>query len=236
MVEEQVPPQRVIIMRKFAFVLIWLMCLSLACNTTIKYKDDVGFLVSAQANSPEFPIYIQNKLCRDMDGNLGACTKRIKSNESVNIKFDPQPYAYTIHLYCSKDTNINFSQDVKAGDTFNYSIQPSQFNTLRSFTCVGEIFPLDRVRPVSAKFEVRFIVFDEIYTNREQAYLVQDKKGRNWLVLGQYAKNSRVYDCLKNKCEWKDYLEETIVRVYSPEKVLAYSQSYAMRYNLFGNW
>ena len=208
---------------------------SFSCQT-IKYLDDLGFSVSAMANSPEWPVYINGKFCRDIDGIMGLCSKRVKSNESVSIKFEKQSYDYRVHLQCSKDTGIDFSVDVPKINLlpYEYVIKPEQFSTLRSFTCIGEIFPGDRTEPTSAKFEIRIMVVDASYAVREIMNLYK-YKGKDYLLLGQHAKYSIVYDHKNGKEIRRTYKQETMVQIDDPSNVRALSESFSMRFNSYGN-
>ncbi len=197
-----------------------------SCNS-LPYKDDVGFLVSAQANSPEFPVYINGKLCTDMEGFVGLCSKRIRSTEDVTFKFDPQSYPYLLTVSCTQGVTPVPPATVPAGDRFTFTIKAEDFSQFRSFTCIGEVGPQDRSPPISAKFRVTFVVVDSEYVQRERIYLKKDGK-KNYVVLGQHAKDSWV----KDSNGWHRFKKMTFVQVFGdPSNVKAYSQSYAMRMN-----
>lgn len=207
-------------------ILAWL-CPSCA---SLKYSDDVGFLVSAQADSPEFPVFINGKICKDTDGIPGLCSKRIRSNEPLVIKMDPRPYAYTIRMACTKELGESQAFAVPKNAPFEHAIAPEKFSSLKSFICIGEIFPDDRDLPISAKWEFRAKVEDRIYAQRETPY-IRAKGKKNYLVLGQYAKFSNVFD----EGQWKAYKEKTIVEIKGdPAKVVAYSESFNCRFNSIG--
>src|SRR5574343_458180 len=118
---------------------------------SIKYKDAVGFLSSAQANSPEQFVLVNGKPCIDMDGIPGLCAKRIASNQTISFKFERQQYAYRVSIKCTAETGVNASWDVRQGEAFEYKITPDKFSPLRLFTCIGDIFPGDRSDPISSK-------------------------------------------------------------------------------------
>ena len=212
----------------FAATILW-MCAIVACSS-IKYKDDLGFLVSAQANSTEYPIHVNGKLCIDLDGQTGLCSKRVKSNEPVTFSVDPQPYSYKFQITCSKGTGIEKeSRDVESNKSFEFKILPAQFDTLLVFSCVGNVYPADRPQPMAAKFRVQINVYDAEYTGREEMYVTK-KQGKNVLVLGTHARTSFVND----GAGWKRYTEKTYVEVKNPATVVAWSESYNMRYNGYG--
>jgi hypothetical protein len=207
-----------------AFVAIFLAC------TTIPYSDDSGFLVSAQADSPEFPVFINGKICKDTDGIPGLCSKRVKSDEPVTFRMDPRPYSYTLQLACTKDLGVSQSFSVEKGQEFSFVITPDKFSTLRSFICIGEVLPGDRDFPVSAKWETRIKVVDQAYVQRETAYFMTKKK-RTFLILGEHAETSMVFD----QGEWKEYKKKTAVEIKGdPTKVQAFSESHNMRFNSVG--
>jgi hypothetical protein len=198
--------------------------LFVAC-TTIPYQDDTGFLVSAQANSPEFPVYLNGSLCKDVDGNAGLCSKRIKSTDNLTIHFDAQTYAYQLTMSCTSPMDIA-AATVAVNQPFDLVITPAQMASLPSFVCIGEIFPADRNSPVSAKFEIRVVVYDSNYLAREA--ITFEKKGLdNYLVLGQYARSAWVND----GSGWKQYTKTTEVKIPDPTTVQAYSESFSMRFN-----
>jgi hypothetical protein len=201
----------------FALALLFTACMSLP------YKDDTGFLVSAQADSPEFPVYVNGTLCKDLDNNPGLCSKRLKSNEALAFHFDPQTYAYDLTIACTSPLTVPAST-VPSGVPFDLTISPTDFPPGDSFICIGEVLPQDRPQPLSAKWEVRVVIFDSAYEARESIFY-----SKPYLVLGTYARSSWVFDGSK----WKQYKSKTYVKVDDPTKVQAYSESYAERFNFF---
>jgi len=200
----------------------------LAC-TSLPYKDDVGFLVSAQADSPEFPVYINGHLCTDMEGSIGLCSKRVKSNEDVTFKFDAQSYPYLLTVACPNGVTPVQPASVPAGQPFSFSLPASAFSNFRTFVCIGEVSPQDRTPPISAKFEVTITVVDAQYSARESIY-VSKQGSDSFLVLGQFARLAKVY--MDGK--WSNHSQDTMVKISGdPSKVKAYSESYAMRFNFF---
>ena len=210
----------------------FLLIFSCSC-VSIAYLDDLGFTPSAVANSPEFPVYVNNKLCKDVDGIPGACTKRIKSNENITIKIDPLQYGYTFQLQCSKETGIDISQDVGSDKNFSYVINYPSFSSLRMFTCIGAIYPTDRSFPVSSKFEIRFVVVNRDYVSREEMRLY-DYKGKSYLVLGSHAHYATVWDEINGKKIKSTFRNKSVCRVYNPDKVIAFSESMQARFNFYG--
>ena len=199
---------------------VWVGTMGMSSCSSIPYKDDVSFLNSSQSGSYEYPAYVAGKVCKDMDGNIGACVKQVSGNKAVNFVIDPQSYSYTLQFKCSK-IGVSWDKDVPAGQRFPWSLPPESFSKEVSFTCEGEVFPHDRPNSDSAKFQIRILVVDPSYNKREVIHVVE-----GYLVLGQYAKFSRV--CYSNQT-CKRYKKETAVK----EKgvVFAYSESERMRFN-----
>jgi len=199
---------------------------------SLKYSDDLRFLNSAVANSPELYISINGKMCKDMEGKIGLCSKRIKSNETVKITFEKQPYVYTVHVQCSNQTGIDYSRKVLTSEQFLFEIKPSQYSTLRMFTCLVEVQPDDRAEGVSALAEIRFMVVDYAYVPREEMR-IYSHKGKDYLVLGANAKHSIVYETNQQNQEVrKTYKEKTILRINNNrKKIRAFSESFSMRIN-----
>lgn len=184
--------------------------------------------MSAQADSPEFVVYVNGKLCKDTDGIPGLCSKRIRSNEDVLLHFDPLPYAWHMTLDCGNVGPFPPIQEV-ANAAHEILITRAQFVSFKSFTCIGEIFPEDRPQPLSAKWELRAKIVDAQYEAREQI-TEETKDGRTYLVLGQFARSAWVFDEGKWSKHWKD----TIVEIKgNPHHVQAWSESYQMRVNTF---
>jgi hypothetical protein len=207
------------------------MGLILVACSTLPYQDDTGFLVSAQANSPEFPVYIGGSVCKDMDGNPGLCSKRIKSTDDVKIHFDAQSYSYNLTVSCTNPIVVP-SVSVAENQAYDLVIPNAEFSGpgLLSFVCIGEVFPQDRTQPLSAKFEVRIVVTDASYQAREAVYIAKDTGGGNTLVLGEYARDAWVFDNGK----WSKHSKDTQVSIKGdPTQVQAYSGSYQMRFNYF---
>lgn len=215
--------------RHTAFYFIALVIVLTAC-ASIKYADDAAFTASAWGNSPEFPVWVNGKLCVDTDGIPGMCSKRVKANEPLTYRLEARPYAYTLRVACPKEMGESFGVDVEAGKPFDHTITPDKYPTARSFVCIGEIFPQDRGEPISAKWEFRAKVVDPNYTMRETPYIAKKGK-RSFLIAGQYARSVDVYD----QGEWKHHDRAPVVEIKGdPEKVLAFSESFVMRFNSYG--
>ena len=203
-------------------ILLLTIFLLTACSCQpIKYSSDVGFLNSAQANSMEFLVRLNGSPCMDMDGKVGLCARRIANNESLIFTQGKRPYGYRIYLKCSNSVGVDESFDILPNAPFKYEIKPEKLEGVKSFTCIGEIFPFDRDQEISALWSARIIVLDNKYTKRETIYKIKKRK-KDYLVMGKHAK----YVFLNG--DWKN--KKTTVRVKG-NKNLAYSESERMRFN-----
>jgi len=201
----------------------------IAACTQLAYKDDTGFLVSAQANSPEYPVYINGKMCVDTEGYPGACTKRIGSTEDAVFKFDPQPYAYLLSVACGGGIKVP-SATVPKDQPYAFTITADQMASVRTFVCIGQVSPQDRSPSVPASFNVTIVITDARYVAREKPFITSDH-GTPYLVLGEFARDAWVYD----DGEWSEHSEEPMVEIEGdPKEVRAYSSSFNMRFNYFG--
>lgn len=197
-----------------------------AACTSLQYREDTGFLVSAQADSPEFPVYANTHLCTDMEGYAGLCSKRLPSGQDLALTFDPQQYDYLVNIRCSGGIEPS-SISVAKGFSGKVTIPASEFSSLREFICEGYVQPQDRPVPTSAMFSIHVVVYDSAYTARERPYLTK-MGGKPAIVLGEFARTSWVYD----QGKWTAHSQETIVPVLGdPLKAKAYSESYAERFN-----
>lgn len=219
-------------MRRVIWIILGGVLAAGASCASLPYESDQsGFLVSAQANSSEFPVYLNGKLCIDMEGQAGLCSKRLRSNEDLTFRFDPQEYSYLLTLNCSTGLPPVAPATVPAKQGFTLKIRQADISAagFRRFTCIGEINPQDRGEPVSAKFTVSVAVYDVAYLQRE-AMGFTTKKGKTYLVTGKYARQAWVFD----QGKWTRHRETTLVQIKGPiHEVRAYSESYVMRFNFW---
>lgn len=212
---------------KINWLIVWLILAAIGACSTLQYQDDIGFLVSAQANSPEFPIYLNGALCKDNDGNPGLCSKRISTADTLTIHFDPQAYAYNLTVDCTSPMVVP-GATVPLGQPFDLAITPAEIGGLKTFICEGFIFPQDRATPVNAMFDVRVVISDANYVPRE-AITTTVQNGDTYLVLGQYARNSWVFDGKG----WSLHTQDTMVKLDTLVGVQAYSESFSGRFNFY---
>jgi hypothetical protein len=143
-------------MKTHHYVILFLAAIA-GCSS-LPYQDDVGFSNSSQANSPEFPVYVDGHLCKDDVGNPGVCSKRIKSTDTITFHIDPQQYAYNLDISCETPVTIPPSISVPKNSPVDFTMTAPW--ALNNFVCEGEIFPEDRTQPLSAKWEIRVSLDD----------------------------------------------------------------------------
>jgi len=209
------------------FLALAIVFLLVAC-AEITYEPDRSFLNSAQAGSFEYPMKVNGYLCQDMERVPGLCSKRLADNQALILSISPQLYAYRAQLTCSRDLGADRSVDVAKNEELTLRVEPERFGTLRSFTCIVEIFPADRAEELSAKAEVRVKLYDHRYVGRE-SMRINTVDGKRVLVTGANAKYSKV--CLDDICT--RHTEKTAVEIGAAARVFAYSESERMRFNYF---
>lgn len=200
----------------------------LSSCTNIKYKSDKGFVLPVTGGSLESIVYIDLRPCKDMDGQLGMCSKRIYHDRNLTISIPPRNYDYNINIMCSRSINFNNNYDVVKNREFKIEIDKNIYSDVSHFTCIGSIAPMDR-GIVSHKFEVRVRIIDSDYIKRNK--ITQYDKGKNiYLILGQYSK----YVQVSLNGEWKFYKEKTVLKVKKKNihkvKVISESESGRLTY------
>lgn len=214
---------------KAIIILIFMMAVLTGCRSgAIKYESDIGFLNSAQANSMEFPIKIKGRVCLDLEGMTGLCSTRMDSNQDFTMTIDPQSYSYRYKLTCSREINADQARDVMADVPMKITIPKANLVGVKSFICIGEIFPADRPQELSAKWEVRVKVQDVKYQEREAIYETTSGKNKV-LVVGRNALYTRV--CYAEDC--RSYTKQTTIKKEDKVGLSIYSESYNMRYNYY---
>lgn len=186
----------------------------------IKYAPDTEFKNSSQANSFEYLVRINGEVCKDITGKVGACAIGVKSEEKIDFSFDSRPYGYRLKVECSSAQGFEEIFDVAKDMPFSFNIVPS----VKQFSCIGEIFPVDRKQSISAKWYARLLVQDSDYEKRETPYVYTDKK-KKYLVMGSHSKYLNI--------DGKD-LDEKTVTLLKNDNVKAYSESEMGRFNYYG--
>lgn len=215
-------------------VLFWCSLVVLAalltnCQT-IAFENDFGFTASAQANSHEYLVMINETVCKDAEGRVGACAIRVKSDAVVRFRQDPRPYPHSLKVRCSAGLDADFERDYPPAQGVSWQIRPEQFARVKFFTCVGEITPLDRdEQRVSAGWHARIIVVDESYQGRSDITPIK-RDGKSYLVMGRYALHSTLCRAGAERCSWHN--EETVLEAEWDAQT--YSESFMMRFNYYG--
>jgi hypothetical protein len=143
------------------------------------------------------------------------------------FKFDPQAYAYSMIVKCTSGVGAPAPATVPAGQPFSFTMTRLDFSQFTEFTCKGQVAPQDRTQPLTASWEVKVVVYDATYSQRERIY-AGTKDGKDYLVLGQYARLAHVFDAGK----WTMHKTDTIVELNGKSKdAKAYSESFAARFN-----
>lgn len=186
----------------------------------LKYMDDKFALSSALAGSYEYPIFLQKKLCLDLNRRPGLCSLHHRKNQTFHIEVDPRPYSYTFAIKCSKGI-LEKRVDISKRKRLSMEISPDTFKDLSGFTCIGEIFPHNR-ETVSARFNFLVRLVKEDYIFREDPHKYSD--GESLLAVGRHS--------LYTTIDTKTYRKKTIIPFNYDTKV--YTESYNMRFNQHG--
>lgn len=212
---------------KFGIYFSIILFLLSSC-TNIKYRNDTGFQMPVTSGALESLIFVDSKPCKDIDGEIGLCSKRLFKDRSLELKIPPHDYNYNLNLICSKSINFNRSIDVLKGQEIEIVIEEDNYQHVTHFTCIGEILPMDRGF-VSHKFEVRVRLIDPEYVKRNEI-TVYNKGRKYYLILGQYSRYSQVYR--NNK--WEYYDRKTVLKIKKDEintiKAMSESESGRMTY------
>lgn len=206
-----------------------LLLLLTGCAAKIQYLDDPGYVSSGQSNSPEYPVVVNGYLCKDITGNPGLCSLRVKSKRDVVVQLFEQQYDYRLAITCSRELEADFTVDVKKNSQYNFILAHEKFEHLKSFICVGDVFPLDRLDKVEMKFEFRVKVVPDNYQARENFKLY--RKGSKLVAQpGIHA----LYTNLHFDNEWHHYSKQTEIEV-PHEDIWGWSESYQGRLNFYGS-
>ena len=169
------------------------------------YVADIGFIVPASANAPEYPVMVKGNLCRDNEGQPGVCAVRVKSNEDFTIDINPQQYDYEVTFNCSSNVPMPFPQSylVQKDLAFSLTVPFASFPPEKVFTCSVIVYPKDRPEPIAAFARVHVTVIDYRYNKLENPYLKND-----YLVLGEHA----LYSYYADSEGWHMVKEKTVVK------------------------
>ena len=199
-------------------VLLFLLVITIGCNQ-LKYKPDINFMNSSNANSFEYPVYVNKRMCIDLDRNPGLCVLHHNKANILTLSIDSRPYSYTLDLICP-DLGYQELFQVPKAKKFTTSFQRGDLLEARSIVCVGEIFPSDRDL-VSAKFSIIVKLVSSDYIRRNK---IIPFPNNSLLIVGE----NSLYTTVNGKTKRK----KTSVKLKQGQKV--YSESYNMRFNAYG--
>jgi len=183
-----------------------------SCAQNITYLPDSNSLSPSQGNSPEILVLLNGKSCQDLDGIPGLCSLRLPKGSILNILIPEKAYSSTITLTCSKQVQATPEwHSIEADQSLILNLSIPDVETLNSFICVGEVFPVKEAEGKGSKFEFRVKTTDAKYIPVETPR-VETVEGKHHLILGINALHSYVYD----RGEWKYYHKEYKVAVSSP--------------------
>jgi hypothetical protein len=191
--------------------------------SSCKYEHDVSFLGSALANSPEFLIKFKDKngqTCKDVDGKIGLCAKRIRANEKLSLWHMPRPYSYTLKITCTGNYEETIS--IQKNESYILKIDTQLFP--KTFFCRGEVFP--NVRKSSAFWDITIIKIDERYEELEKPRVVKNRfKTKFYLGV-----NSR-FSTRLSKNKTKHYSKKTLINFYRNSDIISESQNMRFGYH-----
>ncbi len=203
---------------KNLLLLLVLIIIAASCNH-VEYESDVAFMNSSDANSFEFPVYINNKMCVDLNRNPGLCVLHHNKSNTLTLTVDPRPYTYKLDLFCPEQ-NVMDGWTVPKGKKFTHSFDRGDLLASRSMVCIGEIFPRNRGL-VSAKFSFVVKLVDSEYIKRNKIMAFPNE---GLLVIGNHALYTTENRLTKRK--------RTTLKLKKNQKV--YSESHNMRFNAYG--
>ena len=192
-----------------------------ACND-LEFERDITFINSAMANSPEFYIKLNNVDCKDVEGMIGFCAKRIRSDQDITISALPQQYDYQFMLDCTDYINSDIAFIVPKGTLLIHKLPHIKYEDVNLFNCTVDILPEDRSEPIAAFARFQVVVVDNQYTSLPVVMRYDD-----YIILGKYAYKSLVFEGSK-----LTNLNE--VTTYETTSNKAIVESYNMRYTYYG--
>lgn len=202
-------------LRALTLILVTTFVLGCATCPDKEYANDFSRMISANANSHEFPIRVENDICKDLDDKVGLCTKRIKRNQNLNINFFKLPYSYQLMIDCTNALDVDTEVTVLEQTEYTFLIPKEKYVGIsNSFTCIFKIFPDDRAETVTSA-RVTIVLVDKNYSYREEMY-----KLKKYLIFGKYALHTVCYK--DNKYNF--YYKKTYIDYKTYD--LCFSESY----------
>jgi hypothetical protein len=182
----------------------------------IQYENDLGFTPSALANSPEILVYINGTACKDSDGIIGFCAKRIKKDKAFELVVDPRPYDYQYVTDCTDSVQyLPEAGTILKGVKYVFRLDPSAYGTQTIFNCTFLMRPLDRPEPIASFSRVTVNLVAADYTTLEVPTV--SEKGT---AFGKYSYVAEWMKAGKYYTDWKEpfidkKVEKAIVESYN---------------------
>jgi hypothetical protein len=197
----------------------------------LAYEQDLQFISPAQANAPDYFVLINDKVCKDMTGQVGICALRHSESSALKFKLLAQGYGYKLDFRCGNAAGIVFRKmiDVLPEKELEFEIDAATLKGQGYLNCIGDISPTDRQEPIASFFEARirlsvnYIPPSEIYS--------YDSGKKKYLVLGKNAYRSTIVTDDNKTYQLK---EQTIFKFKTNIKY-AISESYTMRRAYYGD-
>lgn len=173
------------------------------CNAP-KYVADIGFIPSATANSPEFPVFIEGTVCKDLKGQVGLCALRQDADKDFVVDFYAQPYDYELTFNCSSNVpGYPVSWLVVRNTDFKVTVPRTVFPKEKVFTCSAIITPKDRPEPIGSFARMTVTVVDSGYQRLENPYIT-----KGYLVMGEHT----LYGKYRDRDGWHTVEKTTVVK------------------------
>lgn len=198
---------------KKIIICFFILLVGCACR---KAELDYVYLASWQANNPEIPIFINNKVCKDVNDFTGGCYLKIKNQSEIKIYIPPLPEEFEVYVVCTDDLFTEKKVILKEQE-YETIIKPEQYGERRVFNCGVRVSAKEGIIGFA---EVRVRIYDKDYKRREIIYL-----NKNILIWGRYAYRGVV--CYNTYCKF--YKNLTYVKI---NKNLLFSLSYSYK----GRW
>lgn len=187
-------------------ILFCFLAINQSCAST-KYKPDEGFMLPSKAGALEYLVYVNGLVCKDLDGNIGACTKTINARDNLKIKLPIQPYSYRLSYRCSSNITYTHEAEILKKKAYSFSMPTTAYKDESSFMCIGTIIPADR-QFISMKFEVRVRVVSADYVPMGSI-----TTGRNLLYQYVFAGKYAYYIKKLYKGKWKFKKKDALIRI-----------------------
>lgn len=209
--------------RKILGILVALFFGAAAC-VGLEYEEDLLVMGSAAAGSPEFPVTVNGKLCRDNDGLPGFCAVRHQRGADFEVRVETLQYDATVEWDCTRAVQpFTETYTVRKGDPAKkLTVGKEMFGLSRVFSCTVKVLPLDRPEPIASFARISVSLVDEKYIALPRPY----PSGRGF-VFGSNAH----YVKYKDAAGWHEGKKLTAVK--SETVSMAFVESYGARHAVY---